>query len=181
MLYEISLNAAIGLVGKIIIDTGIKISIFYIVLGLSDYVYNKHKFNEDMKMTKQEVKDEFKNTEGNPEIKGRQRQVMRQVSQKRMMQAVPKADVVITNPTHLAVALSYNNEPGSAPIVVAKGEDYLAMKIREVAKENKVEIVENKPLARQLYLSVDVGQEIPPELYQAVAEILAEIYRKKMA
>ncbi|MBQ9341749.1 MAG: flagellar biosynthesis protein FlhB [Lachnospiraceae bacterium] len=181
MLYEISLNAAIGLVGKIIIDTGIKISIFYIVLGLSDYVYNKHKFNEDMKMTKQEVKDEFKNTEGNPEIKGRQRQVMRQASQKRMMQAVPKADVVITNPTHLAVALSYNNEPGSAPIVVAKGEDYLAMKIREVAKENKVEIVENKPLARQLYLSVDVGQEIPPELYQAVAEILAEIYRKKMA
>ena len=159
MLYEISLNAAIGLVGKIIIDTGIKISIFYIVLGLSDYVYNKHKFNEDMKMTKQEVKDEFKNTEGNPEIKGRQRQVMRQASQKRMMQAVPKADVVITNPTHLAVALSYNNEPGSAPIVVAKGEDYLAMKIREVAKENKVEIVENKPLARQLYLSVDVGQD----------------------
>ncbi len=181
MLYEISLNAAIGLVGKIIIDTGIKISIFYIVLGLSDYVYNKHKFNEDMKMTKQEVKDEFKNTEGNPEIKGRQRQVMRQASQKRMMQAVPKADVVIPNTTHLAVALRYNNEPGSAPIVVAKGEDYLAMKIREVAKENKVEIVENKPLARQLYLSVDVGQEIPPELYQAVAEILAEIYRKKMA
>ena len=181
MLYEISLNAAIGLIGKIIVDTGIKISIFYIVLGLADYVYSKHKFNEDMKMTKQEVKDEFKNTEGNPEIKGRQRQIMRQASQKRMMQAVPKADVVITNPTHLSVAIMYDTDVASAPLVVAKGEDYLAMKIREIARENNVEIVENKPVARALYTTVDVGQEIPPELYQAVAEILAEIYRKKTA
>lgn len=181
ILYEISLNAAIGLIGKIIVDTGIKISIFYIVLGLADYVYSKHKFNEDMKMTKQEVKDEFKNTEGNPEIKGRQRQIMRQASQKRMMQAVPKADVVITNPTHLSVAIMYDTDVASAPLVVAKGEDYLAMKIREIARENNVEIVENKPVARALYTTVDVGQEIPPELYQAVAEILAEIYRKKTA
>ena len=181
MLYEIPLNSAIALVGKIIVDTGIKISIFYLVLGLADYVYNKHKFNEDMKMTKQEVKDEFKNTEGNPEIKGRQRQIMRQASQKRMMQAVPKADVVITNPTHYAVAIKYDTEVASAPIVLAKGEDYLAMKIKEIARENHVEIVENKAVARSLYQSVDVGQEIPPELYQAVAEILAEIYRKKSA
>lgn len=181
MLYEIPLNAAISLVGKIIVDTGIKISLFYLVLGIADYAYSKHKFNEEMKMTKQEVKDEFKNTEGNPEIKGRQRQIMRQASQKRMMQAVPKADVVITNPTHLSVAIKYDTEVAPAPIVVAKGEDYLAMKIREIARENKVDIVESKALARSLYQSVDVGQEIPPELYQAVAEILAEIYRKKTA
>ena len=181
MLYEIPLNSAIALVGKIIVDTGIKISIFYLVLGVADYAYSKHKFNEEMKMTKQEVKDEFKNTEGNPEIKGRQRQIMRQASQKRMMQAVPKADVVITNPTHLSVAIKYDTEVAPAPIVVAKGEDYLAMKIREIARENKVDIVESKALARSLYQSVDVGQEIPPELYQAVAEILAEIYRKKSA
>ncbi|MCR5374011.1 MAG: flagellar biosynthesis protein FlhB [Lachnospiraceae bacterium] len=181
MLYEIPLNSAISLVGKIIVDTGIKISLFYLILGIADYAYSKHKFNEEMKMTKQEVKDEFKNTEGNPEIKGRQRQIMRQASQKRMMQAVPKADVVITNPTHLSVAIKYDTEVAPAPIVVAKGEDYLAMKIREIARENKVDIVESKALARSLYQSVDVGQEIPPELYQAVAEILAEIYRKKTA
>lgn len=181
ILYDISLYQAISLIGEIIIDTGIKISIFYIVLGLADYIYNKHKFNEDMKMTKQEVKDEYKNTEGNPEIKGRQRQVMRQASQKRMMQSIPQADVVITNPTHLAVALKYDAEVSSAPIVLAKGEDYLAMKIRQEAKEHGVEIVENKPLARMLYANVDVGQEVPPELYQAVAEVLAMVYQKKHA
>lgn len=179
ILYEITLYQAIAFVGKIIIDTGIRIAIFYLVIGIADYAYTKHKFNEDMKMTKQEVKDEFKNSEGNPEIKGRQRQIMRQASQKRMMADVPKADVVITNPTHLAVAIKYDTEIATAPIVLAKGEDYLAMKIRELAKESGIDIVENKPVARMLYTNVDVGQEIPPELYQAVAEILAEIYKKK--
>lgn len=178
ILYDIPMKQAISLVGEIIIDTGIKISVVYLVIGVADYAYNKHKFNKDMRMTKQEVKDEFKNTEGNPEIKGRQRQVMRQASQRRMMQAVPQADVVITNPTHISVALSYDTEVAKAPVVVAKGEDYLALKIREVAKEHFVEIVENKPLARMLYSNVDVGQEIPPELYQAVAEVLAAIYNK---
>ena len=130
-------------------------------------------------MTKQEVKDEFKNTEGNPEIKGRQRQRMREVSQRRMMQDVPKADVVITNPTHYAVAIKYDAEAAKAPVVLAKGEDYLAQKIKETARENHVEIVENKPLARMLYANVDIGQEIPPELYQAVAEVLAMVYNMK--
>lgn len=179
ILYEISLNQAVALVGEVIIDTGLKISIAYLVLGIVDYAYNKHKFNEDMKMTKQEVKDEFKNTEGNPEIKGKQRQIMRQVSQRRMMQSVPQADVVITNPTHLSVALKYDTEVASAPIVTAKGEDYLALKIREIARENKVEIVENKPLARMLYANVDIGAQVPPELYQAVAEVLAMVYQNK--
>ncbi|MBE5906429.1 MAG: flagellar biosynthesis protein FlhB [Lachnospiraceae bacterium] len=181
ILYEIELKQAIGLVGEIIIDTGLKISIFYIILGIIDYLYSKHKFNEDMKMTKQEVKDEFKNTEGNPEIKGRQRQVMRQASQRRMMANVPQADVVITNPTHLSVALKYDTEIASAPIVVAKGEDYVALKIREIAKENHVEIVENKPLARMLYANVEIDEQVPPELYQAVAEVLALVYQKREA
>mgnify|MGYP000570992957 CR=1 FL=1 len=127
----------------------------------------------------QELKDEYKNTEGNPEIKGRQRQRMREASQRRMMQDVPKADVVITNPTHLAVAIKYDAEVSRAPIVIAKGEDYLAQKIREKAKENHIEIVENKPLARMLYANVDIGAEIPPELYQAVAEILAMVYNMR--
>lgn len=179
ILYEIPLIQAVVLVGKIVLDAGLKISIAYLIIGIADYIYNKYKFNEDMKMTKQEVKDEFKNTEGNPEIKGRQRQKMREVSQRRMMQDVPKADVVITNPTHYAVAIKYDAEKASAPIVLAKGEDFLAQKIKEVAKENHVEIVENKPLARMLYANVDVGQEIPPELYQAVAEVLAMVYNTR--
>jgi flagellar biosynthetic protein FlhB len=130
-------------------------------------------------MTKQEVKDEFKNSEGDPQIKGQQRQKMREVSQRRMMQQVPQADVVITNPTHIAVAVKYDTEVANAPVVVAKGEDFLAQKIREAATEHGVEIVENKPLARAIYTTVEVGQQIPPELYQAVAEVLAVIYNKK--
>ena len=178
-LYDLGLNQAVALVGTLIINTGIKISIVYLVIGLADFIYQKHKFNEDMKMTKQEVKDEYKNTEGDPQIKGRQRRKMQEVSQKRMMQDVPKADVVITNPTHFAVALKYEAKVSSAPVVLAKGEDYLAQKIKEVARENKIEIVENKPLARMLYHNVDVGAEIPPELYQAVAEVLAAVYKAK--
>ena len=179
ILYDMSLNQAIALCGSVIINAGFKISLVYFVVGVADFAYQRHRFNEEMKMTKQEVKDEYKNTEGNPEIKGRQRQRMREASRQRMMQDVPKADVVITNPTHLAVAIKYDAEVSKAPIVLAKGEDYLAQKIRESAKEHNIEIVENKPLARMLYANVDVGAEIPPELYQAVAEILAMVYNMK--
>ena len=179
LLYDIQLMQAVILVGNIILDTGLKISMVYLIIGAVDWIYQKHKFNEDMKMTKQEVKDEYKNTEGDPQIKGRQRQRMREASQRRMMQDVPKADVVITNPTHLAVAIKYDSEVAKAPVVLAKGEDYLAMKIREKAKENGIEIVENKPLARMLYANVDIGAEIPPELYQAVAEVLAMLQKFK--
>ncbi len=159
LLYDIPLLQVILLVGSIVINTGLKISLFYFVIGIADFAYQKHKFKEDMKMTKQEVKDEFKNTEGNPEIKGRQRSRMREASQRRMMQSLPSADVVITNPTHYAVAIKYDAQQYSAPVVVAKGEDFLAQKIREAAKEHHIEIVENKPLARMLYANVDV----PPE------------------
>ena len=179
MLYDLTINQAIGLVGNFIINTGLKIALVYLAVGALDWFYQKHKFNEDMKMTKQEVKDEYKNTEGDPQIKGRQRTKMREASQRRMMQDVPKADVVITNPTHFAVALKYDAMAGRAPVVLAKGEDYVAQKIKEIARENHVEIVENKPLARALYHNVDVGAEIPPELYQAVAEVLAAVYHTK--
>ena len=130
-------------------------------------------------MTKQEVKDEYKNTEGDPQIKSKQKQRMREASQRRMMASVPTADVVITNPTHFAVALKYNAEDNRAPVVVAKGEDFLAKRIKDLARESNVEIVENKPLARMLYYNVDVDAEIPPELYQAVAEVLAYVYSLK--
>ena len=123
ILYDMSLNQAIALCGSVIINAGFKISLVYFVVGVADFAYQRHRFNEEMKMTKQEVKDEYKNTEGNPEIKGRQRQRMREASRQRMMQDVPKADVVITNPTHLAVAIKYDAEVSKAPIVLAKGED----------------------------------------------------------
>jgi len=179
LLYDISLMRAVMLVGSIVLDTGLRISLAYLVLGFADLIYQKWKFHEEMKMTKQEVKDEYKNAEGDPQIKSKQRARMREASQRRMMQDVPKADVVITNPTHYAVALKYDAEEAQAPVVLAKGTDYLALQIKEKAKEADVEIVENKPLARMLYANVEIGEEIPPELYQTVAEILAAVYRLK--
>ena len=181
LLYDMSISQAIQFFGKVVIDMGIRVSAIYLVLGFADYAYQKHKFNEDIKMTKQEVKDEMKNAEGDPQIKGKQRQRMQEASRRRMMQAVPQADVVITNPTHFAVALKYDPEVMPAPYVVAKGEDILAAKIKEEAKLNHIDIVENKPLARMLYYNVDLGAAIPPELYQTVADILAVIYNRKSA
>lgn len=179
ILYELSLNEAVALLGDIIIDVGLKLSIVYMIVGIVDFAYQKHKFKKEMKMTKQEIKDEYKNTEGDPQIKGRIRSKMQEASRRRMMQDVPKADVVITNPTHYAVALKYNEGVDVAPRVVAKGEQYLAQKIKEIAKENNVPLVENKPVARMLYHNIDLGELIPAELYQAVAEILASVYNAK--
>lgn len=176
ILYDISLNQAIEMVGSIAINLGLKISYIYLVVSLLDFAYQKWKFKDDMKMTKQEVKDEFKNAEGDPQIKGKIRQKMREASQRRMMQNLPKADVVITNPTHFAVAIKYDADTADAPIVIAKGSDNLAQRIKKIAKENQIEIVENKPLARMLYANVEVGEMVPPELYQAVAEVLAMVY-----
>lgn len=177
--YRYEIGEAIVRIGNLIIDLGIKISACFLVIAAADYFYQKRKFSNDMKMTKQEVKDEFKNSEGDPQIKGKIRGKMREASQRRMMQNLPEADVVITNPTHLAVALKYDKETASAPIVIAKGADYLAEKIKTIARENQIEIVENKPVARMLYYNVEVEQEIPSELYQAVAEILAYVYGLK--
>lgn len=174
--YSLSLNQGIVQVGVLVINLGIRIALFYMLIAALDFVYQKVKFKKDMKMTKQEVKDEYKNQEGDPQIKSKQRQRMQEASRRRMMQKLPEADVVITNPTHYAVAIKYDPELYDAPYVVAKGADYLAQKIKETAKEHHIEIVENKPLARMLYANVDVGSVVPPELYQAVAEVLAFVY-----
>lgn len=179
LLYDITLNSAIGLVGEIVIDLGIRIAAVYMVLAFLDFAYQKWKFKQDMMMTKQEVKDEYKNQEGDPQVKGKQKQRMREASMRRMMQQLPEADVVITNPTHYAVAVKYDPDKYDAPYVLAKGQDYLAQRIKEIAKENDVEIVENKPLARMLYANVEIGGLVPPELYQAVAEVLAFVYHLK--
>ena len=176
LLYDMEILPALQLILQVVTDLGIRIAAVYIVFAFADYAYQKWKFAEDMKMTKQEVKEEYKNQEGDPQIKGKIRQKMQEASRRRMMQALPQADVVITNPTHYAVAIKYDPAISDAPVVVAKGQDYLAQKIKEIARENKVEIVENKPLARMLFANVEVGEAVPPEMYQAVAEVLAFVY-----
>lgn len=176
-IYDMELLQVIRLLGNTVTDLGIRVSIIVLLIAFVDLIYQRVKFSNDMKMTKQEVKDEYKNSEGDPQIKGKIRQRMQEASRRRMMQDLPKADVVITNPTHYAVAVKYDPEIADAPIVLAKGEDYLARRIKEIARENNVEIVENKPLARMLYANVDVGQTVPPELYAAVAEVLAFVYK----
>lgn len=179
ILYNIGLNEAIVRIGEIVTDLGIRIAAVYMVIAFIDFAYQKWKFKDDMMMTKQEVKDEYKNQEGDPQVKSKQKQRMMEASRRRMMQQLPEADVVITNPTHYAVAIKYDPDRYDAPYVIAKGEDYLAQRIKEIAKENDVEIVENKPLARMLYANVDIGGLVPPELYQAVAEVLAFVYHLK--
>ena len=144
-----------------------------------DYLYQRWRYEKDLMMTKQEVREEYKQMEGDPQIKSAIRRRQRQVSRMRMMRQVQEADVVITNPTHYAVAIRYRENEDGAPLVLAKGTDFLAQKIKEKAKECKIEIVENRPVARALYRSCEIGDEIPRELYQAVAEILAYVYRMK--
>ena len=179
VLYDMSLNQIIQWIGSFTIEIGIKIGEFFIIIAVIDYIYQFLKHEKDLKMTKQEVKEEYKMSEGNPEIKSKIRQKMREVSMRRMMQDLPKADVIITNPTHFAVAICYDSKIAPAPIVIAKGVDHLAFRIKEKAIEYNIEIIENKPLARNLYYNVDVGEEIPAELYQAVAEVLAIVYNLK--
>ena len=179
LLYDVSLYEGIGDTCKLVVDLGIRIAAAYLVIAFADLAYQRWKFSDDLKMTKQEIKEEYKQQEGDPQIKGQIRQRMREASQRRMMQNLPKADVVITNPTHYAVAIMYDADNYSAPIVVAKGENFLAQRIKEQAREYDIEIVENKPLARMLYANVEVGEMIPPELYQAVAEVLAFVYKLK--
>lgn len=148
------------------------------VMAVADYAYQCWQTTQDLKMSKQEVKDEYKQMEGDPQIKGKIKQKQRQMAMQRMMQEVPKADVIVTNPTHLAVALSYKKGM-IAPTVVAKGQDLVAERIKQIAREHRILIVENKPVARALYEAVEVGDMVPSELYQAVAEILAYVYRIK--
>jgi flagellar biosynthetic protein FlhB len=168
-----------AMVWSIVFQVALKVCTFLLILAIMDYIYQRWQLRKNLRMTKKEVKDEFKQVEGNPLIKNKIRQRQREIAQRRMMQEVPKADVIITNPTHLAIALKY--EPGrmAAPTVIAKGEGYIAQKIREIAQANGVVLVENKPLAHAIYKTVKIGEAIPEKLYQAVAEVLAFVYRLK--
>jgi flagellar biosynthesis protein FlhB len=156
------------------------IMLVMIVVAVADFMYQRHAFEKGLRMTKQEVKDEAKDAEGNPQIKGKQRSMIMAMAMRRIITKVPKASVIITNPTHFAVALQYDPTT-AAPILIAKGVDHLAFKIRERAKECGVPIVENPPLARAIYHNVDLDKPIPAELYQAVAQVLAYVYRLKRA
>jgi flagellar biosynthetic protein FlhB len=179
LLGDMEANAIFIYILKIFFKIFIRCSMAMIVLVVIDYIFQKWEFENRIKMTRQEVKDEFKKSEGDPLIKSRIRSIQMEMARKRMMQAVPDADVVITNPTHLAVALKYDSLTMNAPKVLAKGPGKIAERIREVASEHDIPIMENKELARNLYDAVEVGHEIPAALYQAVAEILAYIYRLK--
>jgi len=150
-----------------------------VILAVLDFLYQRWQHDEDLKMTKQEVRDEQKQTFGDPQVKARIRSVQLEMAKRRMMEAVPEADVVITNPTHLAIALKFDAEEMIAPRVLAKGAGYVAQRIREIAEENQIPIVEEKPLAQALYKMVELGEYIPAELYRAVAEVLAYVYRLK--
>jgi flagellar biosynthetic protein FlhB len=179
ILMDMELMQFIIYVGRLAVNIGLRVGVFFLFIAAADYFFQRYEHEQNLKMTKEEVKEEYKMTEGNPQIKGKIRQKMREVSMRRMMKDMQKADVIITNPTHYAVAIQYDSNIHSAPIVLAKGIDYLAMRIKNIAKENNIEIVENKALARTLYQTVDIGEEIPPELYQAVAEVLAFVYSLK--
>jgi len=150
-----------------------------IVLALLDYAFQRWNFQQEAKMSKQEVKDEFKQREGDPLVKSKIRQVQREMARRRMMEAVPKADVVITNPVHLAVAIEYNVQQMMSPKVTAKGSRLIAERIKEVAREYQIPVIEDKPLAQAIFSGVEIGQEIPVVFYKAVAEILAYVYRLK--
>jgi len=154
-----------------------KASLLFIVFGSVDLIRQKQRYQQDLKMSKQDIRDEFKEIEGNPVIKQRLRRLRRDMARRRMMHEVPKATAVIVNPTHYAVALSYTMHSPGAPKVVAKGKNYLALRIRQKAIDHQVPLVENPPLAQALYKSVDIGQEIPAEFYRAVAEVLSYIYK----
>uniref|UniRef100_UPI003988F3D0 flagellar biosynthesis protein FlhB n=1 Tax=Psychrobacillus psychrotolerans TaxID=126156 RepID=UPI003988F3D0 len=158
---------------------GIAASCVLLFISILDFFYQKFDYEKNLKMSKQDIKDEHKNSDGDPIIKSRIRQRQREMAMRRMMQEIPTADVVITNPTHFAIALKYDDESMEAPTVVAKGADFVAQKIKLIAKENNVVMVENRPLARSMYDQVEIGQRIPDEFFKAVAEVLAYVYRIK--
>jgi len=175
-LVDMEVAATLYYVCRVVVLVLLKSCAVLIVLGLLDFGFVRWEMEQKMRMTKQELREEFRDTEGDPHLKARIRSIQQQMARKRMMAEVPKADVVITNPTHIAVALIYKRGEMDAPRVVAKGADHLAQRIREIARENKIPIVENPPVARALH-KVDLGTAVPEELFRAVAEILAYIYR----
>ena len=172
-------STGLSVIGSVIFELFACLCIILIIIGIIDRIYQNYEYEKSIKMSKQEVKDEMKNIEGDPKIKARIRSTQIRMMQQKMMSKVPTADVVVVNPTHYAVALKYDPEAMPAPVVVAKGVDFIAFKIREIAKNNGIPIVENKPLARSLYKLVEIDGMIPQELYVAVAEILQYVYTQK--
>ena len=170
---------AIVLGGSIAYKIAIRVGLFYVALAILDYLYRRWEYMKNLRMTKQEVKEEYKRLEGDPMVKQRMRDLQRQAAHQRMMGAVPQADVVVTNPTHIAVALKYESKKMKAPVLLAKGERIIAEQIRQIAEEHEVSIVENEPLARLIYRTTKLNQEVPPGLYQAIAEVLAYVYKIK--
>ncbi|MFS0688083.1 flagellar biosynthesis protein FlhB [Sporosarcina sp. 179-K 8C2 HS] len=164
-------------VGQLVALMGIVASFVLLFISILDYFYQKFDYEKNLRMSKQDIKDEYKNTEGDPIIKSRIKQRQREMAMRRMMQEVPQADVVITNPTHFAIALKYDDEKMDAPVVIAKGADFVAQKIKLIAKEHNIVMVENRPLARALYDDVEIGGRIPDQFFKTVAEILAYVYR----
>lgn len=175
-LLELDLSVGLVYIAETIFSICMKIAMVFVAVAAIDFLFQKYKWDKDMKMTKQEVKEEYKQMEGDPQIKSKRRQKQQQMAMSRMMQDVPGADVVIRNPTHFAVAVRYDEENDRAPVVVAKGADNVAFRIIDKAEENGVAVVENVPLARGLYKEVDVGREIPYDFYHSVAEVLSFVY-----
>ncbi len=174
----LDLNQTLVFLGNVAFLVLAKTCGIMIVLAVVDFMFSRFEMEQKMKMTKQEVKEEFKETEGDPQLKARVRSVQQEMARKRMMAEIPTADVIVTNPTHLSVAIAYKRDEMEAPQIVAKGADHLAFRIREIAKEHHVPIVENKPVARALYKQ-EVGEQIPEEMFTAVAELLAYVYSLK--
>ncbi|CAM3891511.1 flagellar biosynthesis protein FlhB [Cohnella lubricantis] len=179
MLAHVPIVDIFSYTGSLTIRLTLLFGVLMFVLAIGDYYYQKYSYEKSLRMSKQDIKDEHKNAEGDPLIKGKIRERQRRMAIMRMMQEVPKADVIITNPTHFAVALQYDGTKMDAPKVIAKGQDYLALRIREIAKQHNVITMENKPLARALYDRTEIGDSIPADLFQAVAEVLAYVYRLK--
>ncbi|WP_246939892.1 flagellar biosynthesis protein FlhB [Bacillus pinisoli] len=178
-LSQVSIEEALVFLSMLVLKMGFAATIMLLFLSVFDYIYQKFDFEKNIRMSKQDIKDEYKNVEGDPQIKSKIKQKQREMAMQRMMQEVPKADVIITNPTHYAIALKYDETKMDAPYVVASGVDYIALKIRSIAENHEIPTIENRPLARALYEQTEIGDAVPEEFFKAVAEILAYIYRLK--
>ncbi|PHR29435.1 MAG: flagellar biosynthesis protein FlhB [Desulfotalea sp.] len=178
ILVDVSIVSAINFLGRIALIVFSKICALLIFLAFLDFMFLKWEMEEKMKMTKQEVKEEFKESEGDPHVKAQIRSIQQEMARKRMMADVPKADVIVTNPTHLSIAIQYDSANMAAPVIIAKGADFIAMRIRKIARENDIPIIENPPVARLLH-NLDIGEHIPEDLFKVVAEILAHVYSLK--
>lgn len=178
-LMQLEPSASMIYIAETVFSIVMVIGVVFIAVAVADYMFQHYTYEKDLMMTKQEVKDEFKQMEGDPKVKGKRRAIQQRMAMERMMKSVPQADVIIRNPTHFAVAVKYDPEKASAPVVLAKGKDMAALRIVDVAAEADVPSVENKPLARALYDKVEIGREIPPEFYQGVADVLWFVYNLK--